>query len=107
MEDASLEPALRQRGEVAFDSVEPGCGRGGKMERPSWMAHQPFADLGMLVGGVVVRDGMDEFARRNGCLDRVEEADELLMAVLLHATSDDLAVQHVESSNSVVVPFLM
>jgi hypothetical protein len=39
---------------------------------------------------------MDEFAGWHGCLDRVEEADELLMPMLLHAMSDDLAVQHVE-----------
>ena len=68
----------------------------GEVEGPAWMTHQPFANLGMLVGGVVVGDGMDEFAGRHGPLDRVEEADELLMAVLLHAKADDLAVQHVE-----------
>ena len=60
------------------------------------MTHQPLTNLGMLVGGVVVRDGMDELAGRHGRLDRVEEADELLMPMLLHATADDLAVQHVE-----------
>jgi hypothetical protein len=49
----------------------------------------------MLVGGVVVDDGMDDLASRHGGFDRVEEADELLMAVLLHATANDTAVQHV------------
>ena len=29
------------------------------------------------------------------------------MSMLLHAPADDLAVQHVEGVNSVVVPFLM
>jgi len=32
----------------------------------------------------------------DGVIDGVEEADELLMPVALHATADDLAVQHVE-----------
>ena len=66
------------------------------MERPAWMAHQPLTNLRMLVGGVVVRDGMDELACRRGGFDRVEEADEFLMPVLLHATSNDAAVQHIE-----------
>ena len=60
------------------------------------MAHQPLANLGMLMGGVVVGDGMDELAGRHGPLDRIEEADELLMAMLLHAPADDLAVQYVQ-----------
>src|SRR5579864_8775991 len=60
------------------------------------MTHEPLTDFGMLVGGVVVGNGMDEFASWHGPLDRVEEADELLMPMLLHAPADDLAIQHVE-----------
>jgi hypothetical protein len=97
-EHAAFEPLLRQLGEIAFDGVEPGCGGGGEVERPAWMTHQPLTNLGMLVGGVVVRDGMDDLAGRHGRFDRVEEADELLMAMLLHATTDDCAIQHVEGS---------
>ena len=51
----------------------------------------------MLVGGVIVGDGMDQFAGRHGGLDGVEEADELLVAMLLHAAADDAAIQHIES----------
>jgi len=40
------------------------------------MTHQPFANLGVLVRGVVVRDGMDELAGRHGRFDRFEEADQ-------------------------------
>ena len=93
---AAFKPPSRQLGEIAFDGVEPGRGGGGEVEGPAWMTHQPFANLGMLVGGVVVGDRMDEFAGRYGPLDRVEKANELLMAVLLHATADDRSVQHVE-----------
>ena len=59
--------------------------------RPSQATH-----LGMLVGGVVVEDHMDALAGRDIGLDGVEEADELLVAVALHAAPDDLALEHVE-----------
>jgi len=39
---------------------------------------------------------MDQLAGRNRCLDRVEEAQELLVAVALHAAPDHGAVEHVE-----------
>jgi len=48
------------------------------------------------MGGVVVEDGMDDFPRRNGPLDRIEELDEFLMPVLLHTTHQHGAVQDVE-----------
>jgi hypothetical protein len=41
-------------------------------------------------------DHVHGLAGRDGLLDGVEEADELLMAMALHASADDLAVQHVE-----------
>jgi hypothetical protein len=50
----------------------------------------------MLVGGVVVEDGVDGLADRDLALDGVQKADELLMPVALHAAADDLAFQHVE-----------
>ena len=54
------------------------------------------AHLRMLVGGVVVEDDVDELAGRHLRFDGVEEADELLMAMALHAAADDLAFEHVE-----------
>ena len=48
------------------------------------------------MGGVVVEDGVDGLASRDLALDGVQEADELLMPVALHAAADDLAFQHVE-----------
>ena len=50
----------------------------------------------MLVGGVVVEDDVDDLAGRHLGLDRVEEADELLMAVALHVAADDGAIEDVE-----------
>jgi hypothetical protein len=53
-------------------------------------------DPGMLVGGVIVEDGVDDFSRRNGALHRIEELDELLMPVLLHASPQHGAIENVE-----------
>src|SRR6266567_3882936 len=52
----------------------------------------------MLVGGVVVEDDVDHLAGRHLGLDRVQEADELLMAVALHVAADDGPVEDVERS---------
>ncbi len=68
------------------------------MESPTGMARQPFSDLGMFVGGVVVEDGMDDFAGRNVGLDGVEKADESLMSVTLHAAANDRAIENVQGS---------
>jgi hypothetical protein len=60
------------------------------------MAGEPGAHLGVLVGGVVVDNGVDDLADRNLRFDLVEEADELLMPVALHATADHRSVQDIE-----------
>src|SRR5262249_52595834 len=96
-EDTALEAAPRELGEEAFDGVEPGAGSWGEVEDEAGMAAEPGLDLRMVVGGVVVDDDVDDLARRHLCLDGVEEADELLMAVALHTAADDLALEHVES----------
>jgi hypothetical protein len=48
---------------------------------------------------------MDELAGRDVGLDGVEEADELLMTVALHAPPDHLASSTLSAANSVVVPW--
>jgi hypothetical protein len=98
-EDAAFEPALGEVGEEAFDGVEP-AGRGGREVENE--AAEPGANLGMFVDGLVVEDDVDGVAHRDLRLDGVEEADELLMAVALHAAADDLSLEDVQA-NSVVV----
>src|SRR3977135_3116530 len=73
------------------------------------MPRQPSPHLGMLVGGVVVEDDMDDFAGRDLRLDGVEEPDELLMAVALHAATDRVALGDSESGEQRVcaVPFVV
>ena len=73
-----------------------GAGGRHEVEGEALVAAEPGAHLGMLVGGVVVEDHMDALAGRDIGLDGVEEADELLVAVALHAAPDDLALEHVE-----------
>ena len=50
----------------------------------------------MLVAAVIVEDDVDDLASRDLAFDRIEEADELLMSVALHAAADDLALEHLE-----------
>jgi hypothetical protein len=57
---------------------------------------EPGANLGMLMSGVIVENDVNSFAGRHLCLDGIEEADELLMAVALHVAADDGAIEHVE-----------
>ena len=48
------------------------------MERPARMVGDPFDDVGLFVGGIIVDDGVDDFSGRDGALDAVEEANERL-----------------------------
>ena len=102
-EDAALEPSLGQLGEEAFDGVEPG-GRGRReVEGEARMAAEPGRTLGCC-GRRSCRGSTWTACRPDLGLDGVEEADELLMAVTLHAAADDRAVEDVQAANSVVVP---
>ena len=49
----------------------------------------------MLMGGVVVDDGVDGLSHGNLFLDDIEETDELLMAMALHVAADHRAVEDV------------
>ena len=66
------------------------------MENPTRMTLEPGHDLGVLVGAIVVEDGMDHLASRDITLDGVEKTDELLVTVLFHTASDHRAVEGVE-----------
>ena len=66
------------------------------MEGEALVPPEPLDDLGMLVGRIVVEHDMDLLAGRHLILDDVQEADELLVGVALHAPADDAAFEHVE-----------
>ena len=104
-EDAASDSPAGDGREEALDGVEPGgrCRR--EMEDPARMIRQPFPDLGMLVGGVVVDDGVDDLAGRDGALDGVEETDEFLMAMLLGMQRPMTVPSRIlRAANRVVVP---
>ena len=60
------------------------------------MPCEPLAHLRMLMGCVVVDDGWIASAWHLR-FDGIEEADELLMPVVLHVAADDGAVEDIES----------
>jgi hypothetical protein len=66
------------------------------VERPAGMPRQPLAHLGMLVGRIIVDDGMDHFSHRDLLFDRIEEADELLVAMVLYVAAEDGAIENFE-----------
>ena len=66
------------------------------MEYEARMAIAPSPRLRVLVRPVIVEDHVHDLARRNLGLDGIQEADELLMPVALHAAPDHLSIEHVE-----------
>jgi hypothetical protein len=60
------------------------------------MPRQPSLDFGMFVRAVAVEDRVDQLAGRRLVLDGVEETDELLLTVALHAAADHIALDDVE-----------
>ena len=105
VEDAAPEPPLGELGEEAFDGIQPGAGCRHEVEGPAGMAVEPCADLRVLVGGVVVEDGVDVAVGRHRALDGVEEADELLVAMPGHVRPMTVPSSTLSAANSVVVPW--
>ena len=58
------------------------------------MAGQPFTDIGVFVGAIVVQDRMDGLVVRHLTLDLVEKTEEFLMAVTGGIVADNGASQH-------------
>jgi hypothetical protein len=67
---------------------------------------EPSSHVGILVGGVVVEDHMHGVTRRHLRLDRVEEANKVLMTMALHIASDHgVPSISLRAANSIVVPW--
>ena len=66
------------------------------MEHKARMPAEPSPRLGMFVRAVIVEDHVNDLADRDLGLDGIQESDELLVPVTLHAASDHLAIEHVE-----------
>src|SRR5579863_2974243 len=96
-EYAALEPFLCEVGKEAFNGIEPRGGRRSEVEDEAWMFVDPFDDLRALVSGIVVDNDVDGLFLWHPGIDSIEEADELLMAMALHALAEDLALKDIES----------
>ena len=67
------------------------------MECPARMIGEPFEDVGLFVGGIVVDDGVDDFSGLAiGALDGVEEANDPGGDAVSHAASDHGSVEDVK-----------
>jgi len=60
------------------------------------MPVEPLHDLGMLVRRVIVEDHVDDLSRWEIRFDSVQEANEFLMPMALHAATDNLALENIE-----------
>src|ERR1051325_10635338 len=95
-DDAAPNALAGKFGEEAFDGIEPGAGFRSEVEGPARVPGEPGFDFWVGVRGVVVDNGMDQLAGRNRALDGIEEADELLVPVSLHAAAEDDPIERVE-----------
>ncbi len=95
-EGSTANTLTSEDGEEIFDGIEPGPGCWREMDDPAGVISQPLSNLGMLMGGVVIGDGVDDLASRNGSLDGVEELDELLMGMFGHTAPDDGTIEDVQ-----------
>src|SRR5215472_17832176 len=93
-------PRLRRRlvktEKKVSTALSQGAGGRGEVEDPARMPGEPSSDLRVLMGGVVVEDGVDDLAGWHLALDGIKETDELLMRVSLHAAAEDDAVEDIE-----------
>ena len=95
-EYAALEALLCELGKETLNGVEPRGRCRGEVEDKPRMLSEPLHDVGMFVGGIVVDDDVDRLFPGYSCLDDVQEPDELLMAMSLHALADNLALKDIE-----------
>src|SRR5882672_8348617 len=82
-EDAAFQSPLGQLGEVTLHGVEPGTRCRREVEDEAHVPSEPSLHLGMLMGGVIIEDDVNDFSGGNLGFDGVEEADKLLMPVAL------------------------
>ena len=95
VEHAATDAFSGDLGEEALDHVEPGSRGRREVDVEARVFFQPPFDLRCLVGGVVIDDQVDVQVGQGLAVDPVQETNELLVAMALHALADDLAVEHV------------
>jgi len=73
VEGAALQAPAGERGDESLDRIGSGAGGGREVKRPARVSGKPGAHLGMLVGGVVVEDGVDELAAGTAASTRLRK----------------------------------
>jgi hypothetical protein len=69
MEATAADALASERREEGLDRVEPGARGGREVEGPARVTLQPRPNRGVLVGGVVVDDGLNQLAGRDSAFD--------------------------------------
>jgi len=90
-------PFPGQLGEPAFDHVQPGRTRRRKMEMKTRMLGQPLFYDRVGMRPIVVQDQVKMAAPGSRPIDRLQELQELLMAMARIAGADNRSIQHVQS----------
>ena len=98
--DAAPEPAAGQLPEEDLDRVRPEAGGRLEVEGPAPAVRQPLRDGRVLVGGVVVHDGVNLPLGGRRLVDLLEERDELLVPVAL-------GVYQLPTFNSPSMPYFL
>jgi hypothetical protein len=97
-ETAALASLLAQPGKESLDRITRGAGGWGELKRAARVVLQPSQHFSMLVGAIVVEDAVDRLAGRYRHLDRVHEADQHLVVMLLHAPAGHRVIWPARSS---------
>src|SRR6266550_7372428 len=84
--------------EPALDHVEPGAGSRHKVQMEPRMAFQPRFDLRVLMGSIIVYDQMQVQLSWGLLINQCEKLYPLLMAVAVHAGSNDVPLGHLQGS---------
>jgi hypothetical protein len=97
IEDTPVEAPFGEFGEEALDGVGPRTRCGCEVESEAAMTIKPGPNLGVLMGGIIVEDDVNITVYRDLGVNRVQEANELLVSVVLHVASDDRPIEYVQS----------
>ena len=93
---AATNAFLGEVAKEAFDPVEPRRTGRGEVDVEAFVAGERAFDLRVFVRRVVVHDELEFLLGRGLAVDRAQELQPFLMAVLFHAGADQLAVQRVQ-----------
>src|SRR5262249_45396005 len=96
--NSTPKPLVGNIAEPTLDQVEAGGGSRHKVQMEPRMAFQPRFDLRVLMGSIIVYDKMQVQLSRSLLINECEKLDPLLMAMAVHARSNDVPLGHLQGS---------